>query len=223
MIPKTQVPQFQARFEGQQPYARGLELQQHVLEQLSSEAADSAVMGVVLGFEHDSVITLGVRGRENVDLTCSRALLKENGGDLVKVSRGGQATLHSPGQLVIYPCLRLRQLGLSPRCFVSKMQDLTAACLYEYGLDAEKGKAEPGLFVQGQKIAAFGFHISHGLTSHGLAVNIANDLNLFGLIRTCGVSDQQVTSMAQHGIEVELEVFFERWTLLLQKMLGERP
>ncbi|MBK7892652.1 MAG: lipoyl(octanoyl) transferase LipB [Bdellovibrionales bacterium] len=129
----------------------------------------------------------------------------------MQVPRGGQATVHSPGQLVVYPCLRLRDFGLSPRCFVSKMEQVTQACLADFGIDAVKGDREPGLFVQGKKIAAFGFHISRGLTSHGIAINVANDLSLFDLIRTCGVARQPITSLADQGCRHSVADVFASW------------
>ncbi len=193
---------------GQISYRDGLARQEQVLAALRR---DDRQHGVILGFEHLPVITLGVRGNSHDDLAVGEGLLRGRGIDLVQVPRGGQATVHSPGQLVVYPCLRLRDLDLSPRCFVSKMEQVTQACLADFGVDAIKGDREPGLFVQGKKIAAFGFHISRGLTSHGIAINVANDLSFFDLIRTCGVARQPVTSLADHGRRHSVADVFASW------------
>ena len=206
----TEAPlkRLQSEFAGPISYREGLARQEQVLAELRR---DDRSCGIVLGFEHQPVITLGVRGNSRDDLAVSDELLRSRGIDLVQVPRGGQATVHSPGQLVVYPCLRLRDLGLSPRCFVSKMEQVTQACLADFGIDAVKGEREPGLFVAGKKIAAFGFHISRGLTSHGIAINVANDLSLFELIRTCGISRQPITSLADLGHRCSVADVFAAW------------
>lgn len=198
-----------SEFMGQISYREGLARQEQALAGLIHDG--HSYSGVVLGFEHPPVITLGVRGKSQDDLAIGSELIQARGIELVQVPRGGQATVHSPGQLVVYPCLRLRDLNLSPRCFVSKMEQVTQACLADFGIDAVKGEREPGLFVSGKKIAAFGFHISRGLTSHGIAINVSNDLSLFGLIRTCGIVRQPITSLVDQGCRYSVAEVFAAW------------
>lgn len=202
------VHALQNEFLGKIPYRDGLIRQDDVLTTLRADACSASI---ILGFEHSPVITLGVRGNSRDDLAVSDSVLGEKGIEIVQVARGGQATVHSPGQLVVYPCLRLRDFGLSPRCFVSKMEQITQACLSEFGVDAVKGTGEPGLFVDGKKIAAFGFHISRGLSSHGIAINISNELSYFDLIRTCGVAHQAMTSLENEGGRCSVGEVFKAW------------
>jgi lipoate-protein ligase B len=164
---------------------------------------------VVLGLEHHPVITLGIRGTA-ADLV-SPAQLSIRDIDLQVTGRGGQATLHSPGQLVIYPCINLRSFGLGARKYVELVQEATIACLFSLGVHAEQSTREPGLFVDGGKVAAFGFKIERGLTSHGLAINVTNDLSYFDLIRTCGVASQKVTRLHDHGVNINTESLFLNW------------
>lgn len=192
-------------YHGLCSYMSGLELQDRTLERIKTESID----GVVLGFEHEPVVTLGVRGDAAVDLSSPWSGSEASGIPVVETKRGGQATLHSPGQLVIYPCLNLRKLGWSPREFVQQMEAVTAKTLTVFGVEAvTKSCREPGLFVDSAKIAAFGFRIQKGLTSHGIAINVSNDLSLFDHIRTCGVERQ---ALAKIGDKASLTQVFEEW------------
>lgn len=196
----------ESRYHGLCSYETGLEIQEQALERLRLGEADA----ILLGFEHEPVVTLGVRGRIEDDLVVSHERAEELGVRVVQSARGGQATVHSPGQLVVYPCLNLRSFELSPRCFVSKMESITLSVFRELGETmVETGSSEPGLFIDGSKVGAFGFHIRRGFTSHGIAMNIRNDLSLFDLIRTCGVAKQKV---ARASTSEALEGVFSRWT-----------
>jgi len=206
----------QRRFLGLQSYAEGLQAQSEALSALERGGA-----GVFLGLEHKSVVTLGVRGDSKTDLVQSEAALTGAGFEFHQTTRGGQATLHNPGQLVIYPCLNLKVLGLGARDYVDLVQVSTLSWLKSLGVHAEAGETEPGIFVDGAKLAAFGFRISRGLTSHGLAVNVSNDLEPFGLIRTCGVASQRVTRLRDLKVEMPLEALFLSWSQSFERTLTD--
>jgi lipoate-protein ligase B len=197
----------QFHFLGLLNFDGGLEAQEQACLTLRRGEADA----VVLGLEHAPVVTLGIRGRIETDLQFDESYLRHNGVQLRAIGRGGQATLHSPGQLVIYPCVNLRAFGLGARSYVQLIEATTLTWLRSLGIQAQTGANEPGLFVAGKKIAAFGFQISHGLTSHGLAVNVSNDLGLFELIRTCGVAGQPVAKLSDFGVHSGLEALFLSW------------
>ena len=200
-------PNTSYRYLGRLSYAEGLKAQEEALAELRGETH-----AVLLGLEHDAVVTLGVRGRADIDLQITEESLRQKGVELATTTRGGQATVHSPGQLVIYPCISLRAFGLGPRTYVELVQTTTARWLRETGLQIEcVAGAEPGLFHDEKKLVAFGFKIAHGLTSHGLAINVHNDLGLFDLIRICGVSGQKVTSLKNLGEKRSLEALFLSW------------
>lgn len=161
-------------------YERSLEIQGRAVQEvkLSSKAQ-------FLSCEHPTVITLGKRGQPLTDILASLEVLREKNIKIVATERGGQATLHNPGQLVIYPIIPLKVWGIGVREYVECLERATAHYLAEYGMELERG-AEPGLYVSGQKIAAFGIRVDRGVTLHGLAININNDLQSFDFIRQCG-------------------------------------
>lgn len=206
----------QSKFIGLIEYDAGLAAQESARQTLQRSEFDA----VVLGLEHDPVVTLGVRGRVDADLQFDEAYLRAKGVQLRQIGRGGQATLHSPGQLVIYPCVKLKAFELGARSYVQLIEAVTLAWLRELGISAESGFGEPGIFVDGRKIAAFGFQISHGLTSHGLAVNVANELALFDLIRTCGVAGQPLARLADFGVDMRLEALFLSWVACFREKLA---
>lgn len=161
-------------------YEQGLEFQ--------SVAVDRVKKGGNAQFlccEHPTVITLGKRGQSLTDVLTSMEVLREKNIKIIATDRGGQATLHNPGQLVIYPVVPLREWGLGVREYVECLERATAHYLAEYGMEVTR-REEPGLYVDGQKIAAFGIRVDRGVTLHGLAININNDLESFSLIRQCG-------------------------------------
>ncbi len=166
--------------------------------------------GTIYGFEHPSTITLGVRGNASEDLVNGESKTREQGFKLAHVDRGGHAVLHNPGQLVIYPKLHLPTLNLSVRDFVCILQKATLQLLVKHGIQGEL-RSEPGVYVEGKKIAALGLRIHKGTAHHGLAINVCNDLREFQWIRTCGVNNAHMTSMQNLGVQVSLEEIFFQW------------
>lgn len=202
-------PGLTATYAGTQTYASGLELQEHaILEALAHP--DS--IGTVLGLEHRTVITLGKRSVTEDDLHISRETLRKRDIDLVVSSRGGQATLHSPGQLVIYPCVKLAALKVGVRDYVKGLETATQTFLQSLGVTTHSGCCgEPGLYTDLGKVAFFGIRVSKGIATHGLSINVANDLELFQMIRSCGVSNEKFDRLANHGIRSDSKELFFSW------------
>lgn len=165
----------------------------------------------ILGFECPSCITLGLRGNAEADLSGTILEYKKKNIEVVTIKRGGQATLHSPGQLVIYLLMDLLQWKKRPREFLSILEKITQQTLSEYGIVANKEEDWAGLFTQNGKIAFFGIHISSGVSQHGLAINIHNNLKLFNLIRSCGVSHRPHDSFQNHQLSPSLKEVFLLW------------
>ncbi|MDI9348046.1 MAG: lipoyl(octanoyl) transferase LipB [Methylacidiphilales bacterium] len=148
--------------------------------------------------EHPHVITLGISTKEN-------QVKPGTPIQVITTDRGGQATCHNPGQLVIYFLLDLKRLSITIKSFVSHLEQSIISSLKYYGIDAYTKQGKPGVFVADKKIASLGLRISHGYTSHGIGLNICNDLSIFSHIHPCGNPLQQVTSMQSLGVESTVE------------------
>ena len=167
--------------------------------------------GVVFGLEHPAVITLGKRAAASIDLQGSAEDLKRHGVELCSVDRGGQATLHSPGQLVIYPVLPLLRMGLGARAYVEGLQEASLRFLKTLGIKAVRSCEGPGLYTESGKIAFFGVRISRGVSLHGLSINVHNDLKLFRFIRSCGRSAESFDLLSRYVPNAALEPLFHLW------------
>ena len=197
-------------------YEQGLESQAQCVESVKDQGTP-----VVIGCEHPFVITLGIRGKESEDLNTDliNSLDEQQKPQLVHAKRGGQATLHSPGQLVIYPIVNLRTHGLSVREYVHFLEETTLDLLRHIGLAAKRCPNEPGIIGPNGKLVAFGIRIQNGVASHGLAINSHNDLDLFKCIRSCGVPDRNHDRVSDHIHNVSNEILFELWTRYFSKSL----
>ena len=179
------------------------------------EARKQGAFGdVMLLLEHDPVITLG-RGAKAEHLLESREALEARGIDVVETDRGGEITLHAPGQLVTYPIV-----GLAPeRCDVRRyVKDLTATMrelIGPYGVDAGEMPGLIGLWVDAArpaswpgseaaqrpvKVGAIGVRLSRWVTMHGFALNLSTDLSLYRTIVPCGVTTYGVCSLESLGV-----------------------
>ena len=162
--------------------------QRYVAARIQGDTGDRLVM-----VEHPSVVTFGKSANQG-DLRVTEAQLKKNGVGLFHVERGGRATCHGPGQLVLYPIIKLPKLDL--HWFVQTFLSAIAQVLVSYGLAPEFKAETPGLWVCGKKIASIGVSIKKQVTFHGLALNVNNDLSLFRAIVPCGHSEEIMTSIA---------------------------
>ncbi|MBX9766121.1 MAG: lipoyl(octanoyl) transferase LipB [Bdellovibrionales bacterium] len=167
----------------------------------------------VLGFQFQAVITLGNRAERSTDLDLEemgRLGLEEK--HLRMSSRGGEATLHSPGQLVVYPIFPLRRWDLGVRPYVDLLLGAVQETLSKQcGILAFQVEGKPGLFTERGKIASVGIRVDRGVSMHGLALNVSNDLQLFESIRVCGVQGQKMDRVNQEDprANAELQSLFQ--------------
>lgn len=172
------------------PYREALALQQRV----RAARQQDLVPDTVLTVEHDPVYTRGRRS-DPAELPFGDAWYAERGIDVVDVDRGGKVTYHGPGQLVAYPIVRIDDvLG-----FVTTLEDVIVAALAQEGV-AARGRAAEGRDLTGvwageDKIGSIGLHVSHGVTTHGLSVNVDDDLEPFTWIVPCGLGGVAMTSV----------------------------
>lgn len=165
---------------------------------LQRERAAARIRGTVqdcllLG-EHPPVVTLG-RGAKREHLLSDEQALKTRGIEIWEVERGGDVTVHCPGQLVGYPVVDLTRHGKDLHRFVRNLEEVLIRTLGVYGIQAERSPGRTGVWVQGAKIASIGVHISRWVSRHGFALNVSTDLGFFDLIVPCGLTGVRVVSM----------------------------
>ncbi len=166
-----------------------LQLRLHALRR-ADEIADT-----ILIQENPPVITLG-RSASEANILAPRKELQATGVAVIEVSRGGDVSYHGPGQLVVSAIMRLRDRVASIHEYLRLIEQVAINLVAEYGIQAERIPGASGVWTQDKKIAAVGIAISHGVTLHGLAVNVDPDLSHFELIRPCGLENTGVTSIA---------------------------
>ena len=142
--------------------------------------------------EHEPVFTLGQAGKPE-------HVLMPGDIPVLHVDRGGQVTYHGPGQIVAYPLLDLKRLKIGVRDYVCRIEQAIIDTLDEWNIGAARKDGAPGVYVGGAKIASLGIRVRRGCTFHGLAFNIAMDLEPFQRINPCGYQGLQVTSMLDLG------------------------
>lgn len=174
-------------------YAPVLELQRELCRR---RVAGELNEDLLLLVEHDPVVTLG-RGTRDSSLPLSRALLQDRGLDVFEVERGGDVTLHAPGQLVGYPILDLGGYRQDLHWYLRQLEETLIRGLSQVGVDAERNPGRTGVWSSGRKIASIGIHVKQWVTLHGFALNVTTDLSLFDLIVPCGIHGVTMTSVAR--------------------------
>ncbi len=175
---------------GLEDFRKMLEMQHRLVEQRRQNQIGDTVLLV----EHKPVITLGARQNAN-KLLADAHKLAGHGIDVVEIRRGGGATAHNPGQIVFYPILDLRQLHLGINEYIRTLEQIGIELLKQLGIESERRKGFPGLWVNDKKIASIGVRVSRQITYHGMAINICNDLGIFDHIVPCGLENVEMTSV----------------------------
>jgi lipoyl(octanoyl) transferase len=142
--------------------------------------------------EHDPVFTLGQAGK-------MEHVLAPGDIPVIPVDRGGQVTYHGPGQVVAYPLFDLRRLGVGVRDLVNGIEQVLIDTLAHWQIRGERHPGAPGVYVGAAKIGALGLRVRRGCSFHGLAFNVAMDLEPFGRINPCGYKGLAVTQMLDWG------------------------
>lgn len=175
------------------PYDDGWHLQRNLRDARSG----GLISDTLLLLQHPPVITFG-RKANGTNLLTTEDALRRQGIDCVATDRGGDITYHGPGQLVVYPILALQDHECSVGKYVRLLEKVIIDCLAELGIE---GRAVPGLigvWVGERKIASIGVRVSKGVSTHGFAINVKNDLTPFQFIHPCGMQGMGMTSMIEH-------------------------
>ncbi|HZF79130.1 MAG TPA: lipoyl(octanoyl) transferase LipB [Rubrivivax sp.] len=185
--------------------------------------------------EHDPVFTQGVAGRDEHVLAA---------GDIpiMRTDRGGQVTYHGPGQVVAYPLVDLRRMGIYVKEFVYRIEEAVISTLWQHGVVGHRVPSAPGIYVRladpfahavlqtdGDdpfkglgKIAALGIKVSRHCTYHGVALNVAMDLAPFDRIDPCGYAGLVTTDLRSLGVHAEWNTVAEHLASQLQRRLVDR-
>jgi len=182
------------RHLGRQPYEPVWRAMQRFTDARDADTPDE--LWVV---EHDPVFTLGQAGKPE-------HVLMPGDIPVIHVDRGGQVTYHGPGQIVVYPLLDIKRLGIGVREYVHRIEQAIIDTLIEWNIIAVRREGAPGVYVGEAKIAALGIRVRRGRAFHGLAFNVAMDLEPFTRINPCGYAGLQVISLADLGGPSSLDV-----------------
>jgi lipoyl(octanoyl) transferase len=211
---------------GTVPYAVALELQREVVERRRrGEIPDALLL-----LEHPPVYTRGRRSQPG-ELPMGVEWYEAQGIEVRDTDRGGLVTYHGPGQLVAYPIVDLRAYGDDVHRYVRGLERVMIEALGEAGVQAETNKGLTGVWVPqrpprggARKIGSIGLHVSRGVTTHGLAVNVNNDLQPFEWIVPCGIEGVAMTSLArEHGAEQDLDAFGDLLVAAYGRVLEREP
>ncbi len=200
-------------------YRHALALQ----ERIRSARQAGLVPDVLLLLEHWPVLTRGRRSDAG-DLPMGEDWYRAQGIDVVDVDRGGKITYHGPGQLVGYPIVGVADVV----AYVRLLEQALVAALAEEGVPArarfDDGPDFTGVWVGERKIASIGVHVQRGVTTHGFAVNVENDLQPFSWVVACGLPDVQMTSLIKETRRLagQMPCFRKRAALGVARALGRR-
>ena len=209
---------------GRQPYVPTLQAMREFTDSRTAQTPDEIWL-----VEHEPVYTQGLAGK-------AEHLLDAGAVPVVATNRGGQVTYHGPGQVVAYPLIDLKRLGIYVKEYVYRLEQAVLKVLASHQITGHRLAGAPGIYVrladphghaaltgpapqrdpfQGLgKIAALGIKVSRHCTYHGVALNVAMDLRPFGGINPCGYAGLQTVDLATLG------VYTDETTVARQ--LGER-
>jgi lipoyl(octanoyl) transferase len=169
---------------------------------------EGALPDVLLLLEHPPVYTKGRRSTAD-ELPMGSDWYRRQGIEVVDTDRGGRVTYHGPGQLVGYPIVSLRPYRDDVHDYIRRMERMILDSLQDWGIQAEVVEGMTGVWTPDRrKIGSIGVHVSRGVTTHGFAINVNNDLQPFEWIVPCGIEACSMTSVCRElGVEQDLDAF----------------
>ena len=206
------TPSWQIRRLRIQPYSPVWDAQErHTAERGDNDGRDELWL-----LQHMPVYTLGQTGKPE-------HVLLPGAIPIIRCNRGGQVTYHGPGQIVAYPLVNIRRLGIGVRELVTRIEQALIDTLAHWDIVAERRSGAPGVYVGAAKIAALGLRVKHGCSLHGLAFNIAMDLAPFHGINPCGYAGLEVTQMVELNPAAGLDQVEPILVAQLSQQLGLTP
>lgn len=219
MITITKSNTLEVRDLGTMDYREALEVQKDVLEKrIKGKAPDTLIL-----VEHYPVVTLG-RLSEKSEII-DKDFFDREGISLVNTGRGGRATYHAPGQLVVYPVIDLAGKKKDISFYIDFLEKTVVNSLARLGVPAERNTEKRGVWVRGRKTAFTGIAVKKWVTYHGVSVNLNNEVDAFARITPCGDAGIKVISAKQVlGRDVDMsearKVFAEQFARDLEAEYG---
>jgi lipoate-protein ligase B len=211
---RTRLPELWSAHLGRMPYGEGVALQ----ERLRARRQAGEIPDALLLLEHPPVYTTG-RRTGPADLPMGKDFYRTRGIEVEGSDRGGRVTYHGPGQVVGYPIVVVGDVLE----YVRSVERAVVAALADSGVEAGVREGLTGVWVEDRKIGSIGVHVSRGVTTHGFAVNVENDLEPFEWIVPCGLAGVRMTSIAREtGAGGEVDCFRRRVAFRLAEALGRR-
>jgi lipoyl(octanoyl) transferase len=187
------------------PYDEARELQ----KRLERARQDGAIPDTLLLLEHPPVYTKGRRATAD-ELPMGEQWYRRQGIEITDTDRGGRVTYHGPGQLVGYPIVDLRPYGDDVHDYVDRMERLIIDSLGTWEIEAGCIDGQTGVWTDDRKIGPIGVHVNRGVTTHGFAINVSNDLQPFEWIVPCGIESCRMTSVSRElGAEQDVGAFMD--------------
>lgn len=173
-------------------YQEALELQ---MELRTARIAEK-ISDTIIFCEHPPVFTIGKQDSSG-DFISSMHEIEKDGIEVVRCERGGRITYHGPGQLVVYFIVKIGNFSAGVREFVALIEEVSIHLLRSFGLVPRRDEKYPGVWIGENKIVAVGLNISHGVTMHGMAINVAPELSHYRHIIPCGIKSGGITSISR--------------------------
>jgi lipoyl(octanoyl) transferase len=208
------TPELWVASVGEVPYREGVALQ----ERIRAARQRGDIPDALLLLEHPPVYTKGRRS-DKADLPMGEDWYRMQGIEVEPTDRGGRVTYHGPGQLVGYPIMLIDDV----LAYVRTMERALISALGEEGIQAEVRDGLTGVWARGRKIGSIGVHVSRGVTTHGFAINVDNDLQPFEWIVPCGIEGVRMTSVYLETRRIDaMACFRKRVAFTLVQAYGRR-
>lgn len=190
------------------PYQEAFEAMKAFTNDRTSTTSDE-----IWFLEHPPVFTQGQAGKPE-------HVLKPGIIPVIQTDRGGQVTYHGPGQLVMYVLMDLKRLNIGIRQLVSKLEDSVIQALADFTIPAKNRCDAPGVYIEDSKICSIGLRVRKGYSYHGIAFNIAMDLEPFSRINPCGFKNLTVTQVSNFVPEITLDAIESKLARYVIKNFG---